>query len=382
MTRATNTFGQTLSQHTFNSNTTMSCACERPYRDAAYERSVSDSNCCPTSYCSDKFLSLPEAHRLNLVGVAAGSKCLSVLPRLKQGFVVNDGNGGAIVTNQPMVRVPYLRVLLYDESGQPIIAETGNPEEDNPPGVDSLLVSGECGLQWRYRGRAGYRQKLVWDGCKWVVENDNAKELDDYPSVFDGREDCDYLPMVLKKDSTGNYEIGYRSTHYRFPGEIVPYAGALASIPDDFLPCNGFSYDPLEYTALYAAIGFKWGNDSGLFRVPDLRGYFLRGVDHGESVDEDAGTRTAKFTGGNTGDQVGSYQEDALQCHEHDLPVSSGLAGSDEQLTSIAARAKKAAETVISAGVVEGDCGEARTADETRPKNANVEYIIYAGCKE
>lgn len=319
---------------------------------------------------------------MNVVGVRSGSKCLNVFPRTKEGFLIQDGMGGAIVTKQPQVRIPYLRTLLYDGSGQPIIAETGNPEEDTPPGVDSLVVSGECGLQWRYRGQAGFRQRLVWDGCKWIVENDNAKELDDYPSVLDGLQDCEYLPMVLVQQDDGSYKVGYRSSHYRFPGEIVPYAGSLSSIPNDWLACNGFSYDPIEYTALFAAIGFKWGNDSGLFRVPDLRGYFLRGVDHGEGIDENSGTRTAKFTGGNTGDQVGSYQEDAFQCHEHDLPVSSGLAGADEQLSSITLRGKKADETVISADVVDGDCGEARTANETRPKNANVEYIIYAGCKE
>lgn len=318
---------------------------------------------------------------MNLIGVKSGNRCLNVFPRLKNGFVVNDGNGGAIVTNQPQVRIPYLRTILYDGSGQPIIAETGNPEEDNPPAVDSLVVSGECGLQWRYRGRAGYRQRLVWDGCKWIVENDNQKELDDFPSVFDGRQDCDYLPMVLVQQTDGTYKIGYRSTHYRFPGEIVPYAGALGSIPNDFLACNGFSYDPAQYPDLFTAIGFKWGNDSGNFRVPDLRGFFLRGVDHGEGVDVDAGGRTAKYTGGNSGDLVGSYQDDAFQCHEHDIPINSGLAGSDEQVSSVTLRAQKAAETVVTEGILESDCGELKTAEETRPKNAAVEYIIYAGCK-
>lgn len=360
----------------------MSCNCETPYRTPPNSNPVNDTVCCPTAFCHDRLLSLPEATRLNITGVRSGSKCLNTFPRTKEGFVVYDGNGGGIVTNQPQVRIPYLRVLLYDENGQPIIAESGNPEEDNPPGVDSIVVSGACGLQWRYRGRAGYRQKLTWDGCKWITENDNPAEIDDYPSVQDGREDCSYKPMVLVEQDDGSYRIGYRATHYRFPGEIIPYAGSLASIPDDFLACNGFSYEPTDYPSLFTAIGYKWGNDSGLFRVPDLRGYFLRGVDHGEGVDEDAGSRSAKFAGGNGGDQVGSYQEDALQCHEHDLPISSGLAGTDEQLSSITLRGKKAAETVTTNAMLESDCGAVRTADETRPKNAAVEYIIYAGCKE
>lgn len=358
----------------------MSCSsCETP-ADVAAAASIADANCCPSAFCSDKLLSLPEAQRLNVVGVRSGSKCLNTFQRTKEGFLVNDGKGGAIVTNQPQVRIPYLRTLLYDGNGQPIIAETGHPEENDPPGVDSLVVSGACGLQWRYRGRAGYRQRLVWDGCKWVVENDNFKELDDYDSVFDGREDCNYYPLVLIKGADGTYHTGYRQTHYRFPGEIISYGGSLSSMPADCLSCNGNSYDPELYPDLYAAIGFKWGNDSGLFRVPDLRGYFLRGVDHGENVDPDAGSRTAKFAGGNTGSNVGSYQADAFQCHEHKLPELASASGSDTALT-VDTSATADTDPITTVGEIESECDEPRTSLETRPKNAYVEYIIYAGCK-
>lgn len=318
---------------------------------------------------------------MNIVGVRSGSKCLNVFPRTRTGFVIYDGKGGGIVTSQPQVPIPYLRTLLYDGSGQPIIAETGNPEEADPPGVDSLVVSGACGLQWRYRGRAGYRQRLVWDGCKWVVENDNNKELDDYPSVYDGREDCDYLPMVLVKQEDGTYRMGYRSTHFRVPGEIIAYGGTLAGVPAEFLPCDGSSYDTSLYPRLYAAIGYKWGNDGGMFRVPDLRGYFLRGVDHGEGVDENAGGRTAKFAGGASGDSVGSYQTDAFQCHEHMLP-SGTSSGTDTVIVYDTTGTLAAGDNDETQGVIDGDCGTIRTADETRPKNANVEYIIYAGCRD
>lgn len=359
----------------------MPCACDTPI--TSYAESDPSPNCCPTAFCHDLLLSLPESSRMNVVGVRSGSKCLNVFPRKRTGFLVNDGKGGAIVTSQPQVPIPYLRTLLYDGSGQPIIAETGNPEEDSPPGVDSLVVSGGCGLQWRYRGRAGYRQRLVWDGCKWITENDNPSELDDFPSVDDGNDDCEYLPMVLVRQSDGSYRIGYRATHYRFPGEIITYGGPLSTMPDDCLACDGFSYDPLEYPELFANIGYRWGNDSGNFRVPDLRGHFLRGVDHGEAVDPDANTRTAKYTGGNTGDQVGSYQEDAFQCHDHDLPIEQDASvGSDDGLEMVANVDLMNEDTLHAQLAAESTCGEVRTADETRPKNAYVEFIIYAGCKE
>lgn len=319
---------------------------------------------------------------MNLAGVRAGSKCLNTFQRTRVGFVIQDGKGGSIVSAQPQVPIPYLRTLLYDAGGQPIIAETGNPEEGEPPGFDSLVISGGCGLLWRYRGRAGYRQRLVWDGCKWVTENDNFKELDDYDSVSDGTDDCKYKPLVLIEQADGSFQIGYRNTHYRTPGEIIAYGGATSTVPPDFLLCNGSSYDTTEYPDLYAVLGFKWGNDSGKFRVPDLRGYFLRGVDHSQGVDVDAGSRTAKYTGGNTGDKVGTYETDTFQCHEHNIPINSGLAGSAEQVSSITSRAEKALGTVETDSIRESDCDAPRTSDETRPKNASVEYIIYAGCKE
>lgn len=320
---------------------------------------------------------------MNITGVRSGSKCLNVFPRTKEGFVVNDGKGGAIVTNQPMVRIPYLRTLLYDEFGQPIISETGQPEESQPPGVDSLVVSGACGLQWRLRGRKGYNQRLVWNGCQWITENNNPAEIDDFPSVEDGFEDCGNFPMVLIRQSDGSYRIGYRATHYRFPGEIIPYAGPLSTIPDDWLPCNGFSYDPAEYTGLYNAIGFSWGNDAGRFRVPDLRGQFLRGVDRGEQEDPDAASRTAKYTGGNTGDNVGSYQQDAFQCHAHDLPIEDdGTTGTDTGIETIGSVDLEAALNMETLDATESTCDPPRTSDETRPKNAYVQYLIYAGCKE
>lgn len=359
----------------------MSCNCETPAPSQSYIET--NENCCPSKFCHDGLLSLPEAHRLNVTGVRSGGRCLQTFPRLREGFLVNDGKGGTIVTNQPQVRIPYLRTLLYDGSGQPIMAESGNPEEDDPPGVDSLVVSGACGLQWRYRGRAGYRQILVWDGCKWVTENQGGNDIDDFQSVYDGREDCNYFPMALIRQPDGTYDIGYRVTHYRFPGEIIAYAGPLGNIPADCLACDGQSFDPEEYTKLFAAIGYRWGNDAGMFRVPDLRGQFLRGVDHGAGEDTDSGGRTAKYSGGNTGNNVGSYQQDAFQCHEHDLPIEvAASAGPDEGIDSNSARDLAAAESLLTTGVVESDCDVPRVADETRPKNAYVEYIIYAGCKE
>ena len=71
--------------------------------------------------------------------------------------------------------------------------------------------------------------------------------------------------------------------------------------------------------ALFAAIGTAHGSGAGAaqFSLPDYRGRFLRGVDHGANRDPDASRRTAASGGGNLGDAVGSVQGERLGRHPH-----------------------------------------------------------------
>lgn len=59
-------------------------------------------------------------------------------------------------------------------------------------------------------------------------------------------------------------------------GMIAPFA--MTSVPPGWLHCRGQLVDSNDYPNLYAAIGTTFGSGSGsLFRLPDLRGEFLRG---------------------------------------------------------------------------------------------------------
>lgn len=94
-------------------------------------------------------------------------------------------------------------------------------------------------------------------------------------------------------------------------GVVLPFAGASA--PTGYLACDGSAVSRSTYADLFAVIGagFGQGDGSTTFNLPDLRGRFLRGVDHGQGRDPDRASRTAMATGGNTGDNVGSVQSDA-----------------------------------------------------------------------
>jgi microcystin-dependent protein len=155
----------------------------------------------------------------------------------------------------------------------------------------------------------------------------------------------------------------------------------------------------VRVAALFAAIGFAWGGDrKGKFNLPDLQGFFLRGVDptRGDhQVDRDSDTRGSRHTGGNKGARVGSYQGYATavppqQLGQPDTSFRTNVAGEhthsldfqldagrdvDNQDNTVAYPGRPATdEPVRPAGahahvITGGD-------KETRPANAYVHWII------
>jgi microcystin-dependent protein len=100
-------------------------------------------------------------------------------------------------------------------------------------------------------------------------------------------------------------------------GSIIPFGGPTTSIPDGWMACDGRMLNKYNYPQLFNAIGYSWGGSSNNFYIPDLRGYFLRGVADVQSTDPDKSSRTALQTGGNIGNNVGSYQTDDVKPHLH-----------------------------------------------------------------
>jgi microcystin-dependent protein len=140
-------------------------------------------------------------------------------------------------------------------------------------------------------------------------------------------------------------------------GMIVEYGGE--SVPTGWLECNGTAVPRTgTYAALFAAIDILWGagNGSTTFNIPDLRGYFTRGWDHGAGNDPDKATRTG-------GDHVGSSQADAVKAHTHTISGQRAATG-----TSGGYGFNLGGPTSFSAGTTGGN--------ETRGKNKNTMCII------
>lgn len=129
-------------------------------------------------------------------------------------------------------------------------------------------------------------------------------------------EDNSYREVSYSQLPSSPYsEVSHNAT--LFPaGVIVPFAGEVENIPYGWMLCDGSEISRTEYANLYNAIGVCWGTGDGsaTFNLPDLRGMFLRGVSGESENDPDAENRVVlNDNGGNTGNNVGSYQCDAIR---------------------------------------------------------------------
>jgi len=141
----------------------------------------------------------------------------------------------------------------------------------------------------------------------------------------------------------------------------------LNKIPPGFLEIDGSVKNIAVYPDLAAFLGtaFNKGDEgAGNFRLPESRGEFLRGWDHGRGVD--------------AGRAIGSYQAEEIREHMHYMAARyAGGSG-----TSVAATVQLGfsgqPETNSKTSGVEALNGDAMGGLETRPRNLSVMWCIKA----
>lgn len=156
-------------------------------------------------------------------------------------------------------------------------------------------------------------------------------------------------------------------------GTVVSFAGPKANIPDGWLPCEGQLMSSTgEYAALFSVIGTTWGgNGAPNFRLPDLRGVFLRGVNDGRTDDfRDTDTGLRINLSGQPLPGIGSYQADELKSHSHLMKVGTWVSGAENGSKNVHDPNPVIDPNTPSTHVTGGS--------ETRPKNAAVYFIIKA----
>lgn len=135
-------------------------------------------------------------------------------------------------------------------------------------------------------------------------------------------------------------------------GVVLPFANTTA--PDGWIECDGRAVSRSTYAALFAAIGTSYGAGDGstTFNIPDLRGEFVRGWDHGKGVDP--------------GRAAASNQLDAFKAHSHFLKsrLQSGTSNSEVPSDSTGTYSEASLSTTETGGT------------ETRPRNVAMMMCI------
>lgn len=139
-------------------------------------------------------------------------------------------------------------------------------------------------------------------------------------------------------------------------GAIVAY-GSI-TIPSGWLECAGQAVSRTTYSTLFGILGITYGAGDGVttFGLPDLRGEFVRGFDHGRGVD--------------SGRVLGAAQSDLIKAHTHTHGTGVGSGVGSTTGGGFAA--------INQAG--DGSTTPTQTAStggaENRPRNQSVVYIV------
>jgi hypothetical protein len=127
-------------------------------------------------------------------------------------------------------------------------------------------------------------------------------------------------------------------------GSIIAFGGNVTRKWEDqhgWLRCDGRLLDSSNalYEELFNVIQFAWGGDGDtMFNIPDLQGFFLRGVDMSRDkatpdlkvpfpADPDRDRRVSIRPGGNKGPNVGSAQIFATARPRGPIPFTTDIAG-------------------------------------------------------
>lgn len=148
-------------------------------------------------------------------------------------------------------------------------------------------------------------------------------------------------------------------TAYNFwmPGDIK--GTLIATVPTGWLKCNGAVKNRADFPALFAAIGttYNLGTETGSqFRIPEMRGEFIRGWDDGRGADG--------------GRALGSFQDWMIVQHQHaGVPLLQGDTDRGTQSSNYSV------DNNGNTGDIAGVSG-ARIGAEVRPRNIATQWLI------
>ena len=200
----------------------------------------------------------------------------------------------------------------------------------------------------------GQNQVLLGDGSKYNLTTLRAGTGVNFDQTN---------PGVLTINSSGGSGSGTNVTLADLPPGTIQWF-AMPAAPAGWLECDGRLLSKVTgsglYAALWTAIGYTYNQladgTADNFRIPDLRGQFVRGWDHGAGVDASRA--------------FGSTQADSFQGHHH-VSTSSYNYYTANPSGGAGFSPSTGGPITIEVGnpTTDNTNGTPRTAAETRPKN-------------
>ena len=260
--------------------------------------------------------------------------------------------------------------------GPEIVNQTDNNEiKSFPYTVDNRGIAIRC-------ERTGKRTQVRENGYEYVLypEADVSVHIAgrNFQLYFPDTYDLSLPDTDVERLYSAVSLVGESVQNSMPTGTIISFGGRKESIMEGWLLCDGRSIPIDSYPELFDMIGTAWGagENKDEFRLPDLRGQFLRGVEQstdGRSSGTDPGDRYTKYEGGATGIGVGTYQSENFKIHHHEYKEwrwQVGCHGGGSYLDILTANKnnKPLVKTESNPG-----------GPETRPDNVAVNFFIRSG---
>ncbi len=172
--------------------------------------------------------------------------------------------------------------------------------------------------------------------------------------------------------------LGVTATAAQINGGLMPAGAvmhfAMALPPAGWLKAAGQLVSRSTYDSLFAAIGTTYGAGDGVttFKLPDLRGEFVRGYDDARGVDVARVLGSAQldaFQGHTFGDTDQPTFANLVAVNQRIATVTTNTAVSNVALTTATTDVNTAGSNAILRPTVQGTNGTPRIAAETRARN-------------
>lgn len=285
--------------------------------------------------------------------------------------------------------------LRIDESAKKVLSMNSR---DIVSVYGNTIDSGNRGLEWDIEDLVDnvdptdvYYLTLTNEGDRLITRTlpQYIQELKGYYKWRDGFNQRYLAKIEILPEGTGKrFNVTLLDSPMdNFVGTIFIWPSN--DVPKDCLICDGSELDIHSYPDLFNRIGWNYGRtrlgagdtetDFDLFRIPDLRGLFLRGKQYTSNRDQDD---RSQFNNGATDKELGTRQADALQNHVHGYNQATWNVRNTSETTGSSAGFNANSENEgsdrITMGAIEDnpDFPSRSSANETRPKNIYVNFII------